>query len=206
MMIDARWRRLALAVVAAGLWSVCESAVAVPTDSGPVFVGGGHTAALTPDRTRSAAATYMTAMEMQSRVAGLTGFSHPAFASYADVLGKYDPLTGRRTADRPSLVAVLFMQQIAESVASNVVEREEFLDDSERYVFNGVDLAASPSSEALRAFVAGLHTSWLGQAPGATTLRILTDNFRGVENTKGPAAAYGQVLSLLLQHGGLYFY
>src|SRR4051794_9246925 len=97
----------------------------------PVFVGVPGRDWAPPEMSRrwDASLTYMTAPEMQTTIAALTGYAHPAFDRYADVLGRYDPATGRRTTDRPSLLGVLFMQQIAASVAADVVEREAFLDD-----------------------------------------------------------------------------
>jgi hypothetical protein len=202
---------LAALLVAATAMSVASgSALAGRAAYGlnPRFVGssdhGG--APLEMSRELEAATTYMTAAEMQETIAGLTGFSHPAFERYADVIGRYDPVTGRRTADRPSLVSVLFMQQIALSIADFVVEREMFLDDDERLVFSRIDLAASPDDAALQTFVDALHTRWLGQPPGAPTMAVMTRNFRAVETAQGVPAAYGRVLALLLQHGGLYFY
>ena len=129
-----------------------------------------------------------------------------AFDKYADVLGKYDPATGARTTDKPSLLAILFMQQIALSVADYVLEREMFLDDGERVVFGHVDLSTSPAEGALDTFLDALHTRWLGWPVGAQTLAVLHGQFRQLETAQGTPAAYGRVLALLLQHGGLYYY
>jgi hypothetical protein len=157
-------------------------------------------------RQPEATVTYMTASEMQAEVAGITGYAHPAFDKYADVLGKYDPATGARTTDKPTLLAILFMQQIALSVADYVIEREMFLDDDERVVFAHVDLATSPADAALDTFLDALHTRWLDLPVGPQTLAVLHGQFRQIEAAHGTPAAYGRVLALLLQHGGLYYY
>ena len=207
----ARAARMAAAAAALmlGWGAVAGAAQARPAYGlNPRFVGAASHGAVPLEMSREleAATTYMTAAEMQATIAGLTGFSHPAFDRYADVLGKFDPATGRRTSDRPSLVSVLFMQQIALSIADSVVEREMFLDDDERLVFSHVDLATTPDDATLQTFVDALHTRWLGLPAGAPTMAIMTRNFRAVEQAKGVPAAYGRVLALLLQHGGLYFY
>lgn len=186
-------------VAAAALWTAPAFVGTVPT-----FVGGAPR--LSSPRIETVAFTYMTADEMRSKVASLTGFDHAAFELYADVLGRYDPVTGLRTNDRPTLISVLFIQKVAGQVADAVLERELFLDDEERIVFRGIDLAASPEDDALSTFLASLHGAWLGLPPSGTTLNALSAAFREAEGAQGPAAAYRGVVASLLEHGGLYYY
>ena len=184
------------------------------TVSGPLSGAGGLEPrfvgwqASTSPRMCSEAAplTFMTAKEMQASVIGLTGFFHPAFDSFADVLGKFDQTTGQRTVDRPSLVGALLMQQIGTSIAACVVERELFLSDDERIVFTGIDLAASPSDEQLASFLSDLHQRWTAMVPGSESLAVLKNRFRSVEAATGTPDAYGGVVALLLQHGAVYYY
>lgn len=150
--------------------------------------------------------TYMTASEMQSRVLSLTGFYHPAFEVYADVLGRFDPNTGLRTTDRPSLLSVLFMQQISSSVGQRVIEREIFLDDAERIVFSGIDLTTSPDDVNLNECINGLIFNWLGVTASETALSALRQGFRAAEAQGSPGAGYEWLLAMLLNHGGLYYY
>lgn len=149
---------------------------------------------------------YMTAYEMQSTIAALTGFLHPAFELFADVLGRDDPVTGRRTTDRPSLAGVLFMKQVAMQIAAYVIEREAFLEDDERIVFGGVNLETSPSDAVLDSTIDLLHARWLGTLPYPESARLLREGFRAAESSSGTPAAYAVLVALLLQHGALYFY
>jgi len=184
-------------IAAAALW-------ATPAFVSPTFVGG--VPRLVTPRVHELAFTYMTADEMRSKVASLTGFDHAAFELYADVLGRYDPVTGLRTNDRPTLISVLFIQKVAGQVADAVLERELFLDDEERIVFRGIDLAASPDDDAMVAFLASLHGAWLGLPLSSTTANALAAAFRESEGASGTAAAYRGVVASLLEHGGLYYY
>lgn len=149
---------------------------------------------------------YMTAAEMKSKVRSLTGYLHPAFDTYADVLGRYDPRTGQRTNDRPTLVTVFFMQKIADAVAEAVVAREIFLDDQERIVFQGVDLTASPTDDELTRLVERLYARWLNAPVGAAALSPLIAGFRADEQAGGVEAAYRGLTALMIRHGGLYYY
>jgi hypothetical protein len=169
----------------------------------PVFVGA--RSAPTPPKLH-AVATFMVAAEMKAKVASLTGYEHPAFDHYADVLGKYDPVSGRRTVERPSLVGVFFMRQIAASLATVVVRRERFLDDGERLVFGGVDLDASPSDDGLARALGDIYERWLGATPSADAAATLATQFRAAEARGGVGAAYEHILGVFLQHGGLYYY
>lgn len=151
--------------------------------------------------------SYMTASEMQSKVRSLTGYIHPAFIVYADVLGRYDSTTGLRTNDRPSLITVFFIQKIADSVATAVLQRELFLDDDERIVFKGVDLSVTPSNQDLENVIVGLNERWLGQTPGTVTMTQLEAGFRQVEQAAGDSvAAYTWLTGMMIRHGGLYYY
>jgi hypothetical protein len=174
----------------------------------PVFVGRGQVAIRPQASLRSPmhTYTYMTAFEMQSTVVSLTGFLHPAFEAYADVLGRFDPVTGLRTNDRPSLISVFFMQKIAGALASAVIERELFLDDEERIVFQCVDLEAEPDDAALASLVDAMHTRWLGSPADAETVSELIAGFRGASAARGPTAGYEWLVSMLVRHGGLYYY
>ena len=154
----------------------------------------------------NAGLSYMTAEEMQAKVFRLTGFQHPAFDQFADVLGRYDPATGLRTVDRPTLVSVLFMQKVAGQVADMVLERETFLSDDERVVFVGVDLAQSPDDAALAAFIARLATRWLAWPLGDASAAQMAAVFRRAEPDRGTPAAYRDVIASCLEHGGLYYY
>lgn len=175
----------------------------------PYFVGHDRASAYQSLLRRQSfriATTYMTAEEIQTTVAALTGYLHPAFIQFSDVLGRFDPLTGRRTTDQPSLISVLFMKMIATQIAAYVVERELFLDDAERIVFNSLNLDSSPPDSDLDGFIQSLHARWLVEAPGPRTIQILHDEFRKEEGEKGPAAGYAAVVAVLLQHGALYYY
>ena len=149
---------------------------------------------------------YMTASEMQSKVRSLTGYLHPAFDIYADVLGRFDPRTGLRTNDRPSLVTIFFMQKIADTLATAVIEREIFLDDAERIVYQGVDLAVSPSEGGLASLIESLYGRWIGQACGPLALAEIEAGFRREEGTGGPVGAYRWLTGMMIRHGGLYYY
>jgi hypothetical protein len=195
---------LAVLIISAELWGQST----VPESSAePVFVGrAAHFVFHAPPMRRSLSLTYMTADEMQSKVVSLTGFLHPAFDAYADVLGRYDSRTGLRTNDRPSLISVFFMQNITMAIADSVVEREIFLDDSERIVFSGADLLTSPDDSKLTTAIDGLFVRWLGSSASPEALVQLQIGFRRTEAANNVPAAYKWLLSMLLRHGGLYYY
>lgn len=176
-------------------------------EAAPIFVGAAFGEA--PGQ-RSAVPElvlgYMTAPEMQAKVARLTGYLHPAFSAFGDVLGRLDPRTGLRTNDRPSLVTVFFMQKIAESVAASVIRREMFMDDEERIVFGGVDLGRSPTDAELANVIDGLFVRWLGTSPGAAAMAATSSAFRRAEAGATPMAGYGAVVALMVRHGGLYYF
>ncbi len=150
--------------------------------------------------------SYMTASEMQSKIASLTGFVHTSFDTFADAIGRFDPKTGLRTNDHPSLVSILFMQKISASIAEAVVEREIFLDDDERIVFSKVDLIASPNDFVIKDFVQTMLIRWLGEESSAASVGRLINGYRVVEKSKTPTDAYKWLLSMLIRHGGLYYY
>jgi hypothetical protein len=152
-----------------------------------------------------AADAYMTALEMQSTVALLTGFLHPDFETFASSLGTIDSVTGRRTTDRPSLVAVLFFRRVSAEIAAAVVERESFVDDDERIVFGGVDLGRSPTDSELQNFLARIYEGWLGIAIGQDNLTLLAGLYRQRERTAKSTAAYQTLVEVLLQHGSIYY-
>lgn len=149
---------------------------------------------------------YMTAEQMQAKIAGLTGYTHPAFIQYAAVLGHFDAKTGVRTADRPTLLSVLLLQRIGKDLAEVVIERETFLSPQERCVFNDVDLTVAPAEPALRSFLSSLYLVWLGQTVAETALKGLVERFFAVlQQEQKPTLAYQNTLAVLLQHGGLYY-
>lgn len=152
------------------------------------------------------ALSYMTAAEMKQKVRAVTGFLHSDFDTFADVLGRWDPRSGTRTSDRPSLVSFLFIKRISANVAQAVLKREVFLDPEERTVFRHTDFSASPTDDELANVVTGLFESWLTTAIDAESLQELTDEFRLQENTAGQIAAYQWLVETLMQHGGLYYY
>ena len=152
-----------------------------------------------------AADSYMTAQEMQSTVALLTGFLHPDFETFASSLGTIDGQTGSRTTDRPSLVAVLFFRRVAADIAAAVIERETFVDDEERIVFGGVELSRSPTDGELNSLIQRTYEAWLGSAVGQANLVLINGLFRQRERSATTIAAYQSLVEVLLQHGGIYY-
>lgn len=152
------------------------------------------------------ALSYMTAAEMKQKVRNITGFLHSDFDTFADVLGRWDPRSGTRTADRPSLVSFLFLKRIGANVASAVLKREVFLDPEERTVFRHTDFAVSPTDDELVNVISGLYENWLATPLDGETQQELNAEFRTRENESGQIAAYQWLVEILMQHGGLYYY
>lgn len=152
------------------------------------------------------ALSYMTAPEMKQKVRNVTGFLHSDFDTFADVLGRWDPQSGTRTADRPSLVSFLFLKRIGANVATAVMKRETFLDPEERTVFRHTDFASSPNDNELANVIIGLYENWLSTPIDNESLQELSDEFRARENDSGQIAAYQWLVEILMQHGGLYYY
>lgn len=147
---------------------------------------------------RKGLAGFMTADEMRQRVAELTGYNHQGFYAFADALGRFDPISGARTNDRPTLITVLILRRISSEIADAVVDRERFLDDGERLVFRGIDLDQAPDEAQTDALAAELFKSWLGYEllPHEAVL------FREARQNGG----YKAILELMLQNAALFYY
>lgn len=141
---------------------------------------------------------FMTAPEMKARVQELTGYEHSGFDTFADALGRLDPITGARTNDRPTLVTMLILRSIGAEVAAAVLAREAFLDDGERLVFSGVDLTATPTDDELAALVLRLFGEWFGFEAQVDEIAALRVAYR--------VGGYAGFLGLLLQNAALYYF
>jgi hypothetical protein len=150
--------------------------------------------------------SYMTAGEMQQKIVAITGFLHRDFDTYADVLGRWDPRSGTRTADRPSLVSFLFIKKISRSVADAVIEREVFLDPDERVVFRNTDFSRSPTDSEIESAISVIYQNWLQLPIDADILDSLSQDFRSKEHQAGFIEAYTTLIEVLLQHGAIYYY
>ena len=150
--------------------------------------------------------SYMTAGEMQQKVVSITGFFHRDFDTFADVLGRWDPRSGTRTADRPSLVSFLFIKKISRGVAESVLEREVFLDPGERIVFKNADLERSPTDTELDGAISEMYQNWLRLPIDSDILLVLSQDFRSCEYKSGYIEAYISLVEALLQHGANYYY
>jgi len=168
----------------------------------PVFVGRTGPSDLL---TSSFIYSYMTAEQMQARITALTGYEHPDFITFGDILGRNDPASGTRTNTEPSVLSILMLLKIATDIATMVVEREIFLGDQGRMVFAGIDLERAPEGEALSNFLSELYQRWLNTPLSRLSLRLYLDRFNSTLATSGPTAAYQSVLALLLEHGGLFY-
>jgi hypothetical protein len=156
---------------------------------------------------RTAGLSYMTAEQMAEKIVFLTGFYQPGFEEFASIIGRYDPATGVRTTDRPTIMSTMVIQGLTREVGASVVEREIFLGESDRVVFRGINLEESPPDERLAHISADICTLWLTfDCPPEIQSRLAAD-FRATELQPGGLMnAWKQLVSSLLQIGTLYYF
>ena len=149
---------------------------------------------------------YMTAEQMQRKVHALTGYFDPSFGEFKALLGTIDPETGARSVDQPGVIAVLFLERIANSVASSVLLRESFLDDDERVVFRGVDFQSPSCYDGFPIWLQSIWELFFGYAVADDIAADIEQHFDQLIRDGGCRQAYRGVLSLMLRHGALYYY
>lgn len=152
---------------------------------------------------------YMTADLMAEKVRLLTGFWQPGFMDFGLIIGILNPVTGKRTNDRPTVMSVMVMETLATEVADSVYARESFLDDEDRIVLKGMDLLASPSDSEISGFLGGVCISWFNQECPAGFVVKNIEKFRSDEATSnggGIRRAWVLLMSALLQNGVLYYF
>ena len=207
-----RLRAAALLTIVIAAAPSAHAAAAPATFGRPIFVGAAPVARSLDLNRHHGLLGFMTAAEMKDRLASITGYEHPAFDLFADVIGRYDPTSGARTNDRPTLVTILFLKRIASEIAAAVLAREAFLDDAERIDFRGVDFAAAVDDASLDLIDRSFFSAWLGYEAGTEELASLRAAFHAAyavtagDDTEKNVAGYTALLALALQNGGLYYY
>ncbi len=150
--------------------------------------------------------SYMTASQMQAKVEQMSGFRHPGFADFAAIFGEFDARTGLRTNDRPTVMSVMVMEQLAGDVGDAVYERESFLDDADRIMFRGISLDTSPTESELPVVAGFLCAAALGKTCPAELTNVLITEFRSRESALGLPEAWAGLVAAILQNGLNYYY
>jgi hypothetical protein len=173
----------------------------------PIFVGTKPQNSICYDKAKALSLSYMTADQMAEKIRSLTGFYQPGFDEFGDIIGRLDPRTGIRSNDRPTVMSVLVLEQLAHEVAQSVLAREEFLDAEDRVVFRHLDLDQSPDDTSLSQFTRELCSSWLAQRCPSDIASELIADFRAAESRAGGSQqAWTQLVGSLLQNGTIYYY
>ena len=179
---------------------VLLSSLSAPLMARVSFQGTGvHVTARDPVTPRSL--SYMTAEQMAAKVQTLTGFYQSGFEDFKRIIGTYDPVTGSRTNDKPTVLGVLILDRLFSEVANNVVAREIFLDKSDRIVFRDIDLSQPPNAESLGPLTRQLCLDWFAMSCPPELASILY----GADLQAGKTLSWEIYLSTFLQNGSLYY-
>lgn len=183
--------------------AILASCLSLSSAQAAVSYRGPSNQALEP-HLRPRSLSYMTAEQMAERVQNLSGFYQSGFATYARIIGTFDPVIGARTNDRPTALSVLIINDLLKEVAENVVAREIFLDEADRVVFIGIDLAKQPDRVVLTALMERLCAEWLDQECPAAFNALLLEDF-AAHSSENLTLAWQDFISLFLQNGTLYY-
>ena len=145
---------------------------------------------------------YCLATEMAEIVSSLTGFYHPGFKTFEDVLGREIPETGSRSVSRPSVLSFLCLRRIAWDTALAVCEREGFCLPEERLVFK----LFSPSSLDVSEDVEWQQRSLLWQDAFLSPMEQSEKNATQRVSNLDMRDQRKIFLANVLSHGGLYTY
>ncbi len=189
--------------MASRFWIVLILLMAVPAVAKPVFVGAGPKSC--EKEPKLVSLSYLTAEEMAEKIRAMTGFYQAGFEEFGSIIGQWDPVTGTRTNDQPTIMSVMVVGQLVSDVAQSVYDREIFLDEADRVVFVGLDLGMTPDDDTLAFFSQNLCREWLGISCQAEMERMLIEDFRAAEAQSLESAWVG-LIGEFLQTGTIYFY